>query len=200
MLIVQELAMAEQVKIRMTMQEFIERYEAQPFEFVRNEANPILTEIFGHVTVRHVIYDSLRLNEKASQSQSVEIFQRTAFVILDVEGMILRAYTPDVICFNKARLRQYEADNPKSDDKPFMLVPDLLIEVISPNDSYSKMTEKIETYLSDGVRLLWIVDPQRKTVTVYEGSTTSQTLHVADSVSGSSVLPGFKLSVKDIFG
>jgi Uma2 family endonuclease len=198
MLVSKELAMAEQVKIRMTMQEFIERYEEQPFEFVRNEANPILPETFGHVTVRHIIYDSLRLNEKASQS--VEFFQRTAFVILDVEGLILRAYTPDVICFNIARLRQYEADHPDSDDKPFLLVPDFVIEVISPNDSYSKMTAKIETYLSDGVRLLWIVDPQRKTVTVYEGSTTSQTLHLADTVSGSSVLPEFKLSVKDIFG
>jgi Uma2 family endonuclease len=97
-------------------------------------------------------------------------------------------------------LQKYRVDNADHRDKPLVLVPDLAVEVISPKDSYSKVNEKIETYLSDGVRLLWIVDPQRKTIAIYEGSDTPKTLREGDTLSGGHVLPEFTLSVNEVFG
>jgi Uma2 family endonuclease len=194
MLVSKELTMAEQVKIQMTMQEFIERYEEQPFEFFGGKIYPRLRETLSHFTTRQAIHDKL------NRFPSHEFFGGSVFVILNADETVQQAFVPDVSCFKKERFSQYEATYPDGDTRPLELVPDFIVEIVSPSDMYSPMIEKIETYIDYGVRLLWIVDPQRKTVTVYEGSTTSQTLHVEDTVSGSSVLPEFKLSVNDIFG
>ena len=191
-----DFVMTEKVTIRMTMQEFIERFEEQPFELINGKIHPIEPELFGHVLVRHNIYNHLLLHYR----QMVEVFARTVFVIADSDEIVLRAYVPDVMGFDRERLERYEIEIPDSDDKPLVLVPDLAVEVISPNDSYSKVSEKIETYLSDGVRLLWIVDPQRKTIAVYEGSDTPKTLREGNKLSGGSVLPEFTLSVNEVFG
>ena len=73
-----------------------------------------------------------------------------------------------------------------------------MVEVISPTDKYTDINSKVDTYLTDGVKLIWIVDPQRKTIAVYEGNDTSKTLRAEDMLSGRDVLPDFELSVKDI--
>jgi len=190
--------MAEQVKIRMMMQEFIERYEAQPFELINGEIREMSPIKFGHSQVAKRIYDALLFY--VNQTKRGVVYFETVFITEDKSDWVKGSLVPDVSYYEQSRIDQYLVETPDSDEKPLILVPDLAVEVVSPRDSYSDVSEKIETYIEYGVRLLWIVDPQRKTVTVYEGSTTSQTLHIADTISGSSVLPGFKLSVKNIFG
>jgi Uma2 family endonuclease len=189
--------MAEQVKIRLTIQEFIERYEEQPFEFINGEIREMFPVKFGHSQVAKRIYDALSIY--MNQTKRGVVYFETVFITEDKSDWVKSSLVPDVSYYEQSRIDQYMIDTPNFAEKPLILVPDLAVEVVSPRDSYSEVSEKIETYIDYGVRLLWIVDPQRKTVTVYEGSTTSQTLHLADTVSGSSVLPGFKMSVKDIF-
>ncbi|MGB7338711.1 MAG: Uma2 family endonuclease [Phototrophicaceae bacterium] len=106
---------------------------------------------------------------------------------------------PDVLYIQKDRLIQYETNLENSDEKPLILVPDLVIEVISPTDKYSDVSTKVDTYLADGVKLIWIVDPQRKTITVYEGNDTGKILRIEDRLTGGNVLPAFELDIKEIF-
>lgn len=77
--------------------------------------------------------------------------------------------------------------------------PDLAVEVISPWDKNYEVDEKVEDYLAAGTQLVWVVNPRRKRVTVYQPGIPEQILTVADTLDGQDVVPGFRCPVKDIF-
>lgn len=77
--------------------------------------------------------------------------------------------------------------------------PDLAVEVLSPNDRRNDVADKTKLWLDSGVRLLWIVDPDRATVTIHRPDGSVSTLGEADELDGADVLPGFRCAVKDIF-
>ena len=77
--------------------------------------------------------------------------------------------------------------------------PDLAVEVISPNDSYDEVVEKVELYQQAGVPLVWLVHPRRKSVVVYPLGQPPRTLFETDILDGGEVLPGFALPVAEIF-
>ncbi|HEY3787327.1 MAG TPA: Uma2 family endonuclease [Urbifossiella sp.] len=77
--------------------------------------------------------------------------------------------------------------------------PDLVVEVISPNDLAEELEEKREEWLAAGVKLVWIVSPTAKTIQVYRADGTSSLLRAADTLTAESVLPGFSCSVSELF-
>jgi Uma2 family endonuclease len=76
--------------------------------------------------------------------------------------------------------------------------PDLAVEVVSPGNDANEIHEKVLDYLKYGVRLVWVIYPESKTVFVHHPS-GSKILTVDDMLEGADVLPGFTLAVKDIF-
>ncbi|MDQ3712605.1 MAG: Uma2 family endonuclease [Acidobacteriota bacterium] len=78
--------------------------------------------------------------------------------------------------------------------------PDLAVEVISPSESYDDVQEKLEDYLSAGVKMVWVIRPKNKTVTAYRTLFDFKVLREDDELSGEDVLPDFKCSLSDIFG
>jgi Uma2 family endonuclease len=79
------------------------------------------------------------------------------------------------------------------------VVPDLAVEVVSPNDHYSRVQKKVRHYLAQGVRLIWVVDPEDRSVTVYRSGQQATILGETDTLSGEDVLPGFSCRVADLF-
>jgi Uma2 family endonuclease len=79
------------------------------------------------------------------------------------------------------------------------LIPDLAAEVISPNDLYEEVDQKIEEYLRAGVRLVWVISPRNHTVRVYRLNGSSHSLRENDELDGEDVLPGFRCRVRDLF-
>jgi len=79
------------------------------------------------------------------------------------------------------------------------LAPDLAVEVVSPSDSANEVQEKVNEYLAAGVQLIWIVYPIQRTVTIYAADRAARVLNEADTLDGGDVLPGFTLSIADIF-
>jgi Uma2 family endonuclease len=77
--------------------------------------------------------------------------------------------------------------------------PDLVVEVISPSDNMKKVEQKVQRWLSAGARIVWAVDPKTRTVKVYEGSDLVTVLGEADDLTGSTVVPGFRLPVAEVF-
>jgi Uma2 family endonuclease len=77
--------------------------------------------------------------------------------------------------------------------------PDLAIEVLSPSNSAVEIHEKVLDYLTSGTRLVWVVDPHTRTVTVYGSRHESHLLTLGDDLEGGEVLPGFRIALADLF-
>jgi Uma2 family endonuclease len=76
--------------------------------------------------------------------------------------------------------------------------PDLAIEVVSPNDHYSWIQKKVRHHLTHGVSLVWVVDPEDRSVTVYRTLQQATILYENDTLTGEDVLPGFSCRVADL--
>ena len=79
------------------------------------------------------------------------------------------------------------------------VVPDLVVEIISPNDRPVPVFDKAQMWLRHGVRLVWITDPEARTITALPQSGPTRTFTEADTLDGGDVLPGFTCPVQDIF-
>jgi Uma2 family endonuclease len=77
--------------------------------------------------------------------------------------------------------------------------PDLAVEVVSPNDRVYEIDEKVEDWLEAGTSLVWVVNPRRRTVTVYRPGENPLVLDKAATLDGLDVVPGFQCRVSDIF-
>lgn len=81
----------------------------------------------------------------------------------------------------------------------YPVVPDLVVEVASPDDRPAAVAAKIAHWLAAGVRLLWQVDPALETVEVHRPAREPVTLGAADTIDGGDVLPGFACRVAEFF-
>ena len=77
--------------------------------------------------------------------------------------------------------------------------PDLTIEVVSPNDLAYEVEQKVEEYLDAGIRMVWVVFPNTKTINIYQIDRSVQKLSVADTITAGDVIPGFSAPVRAIF-
>jgi Uma2 family endonuclease len=84
------------------------------------------------------------------------------------------------------------------DKYPDPTPPLLVVEVISPTDKASDIRDKREIYLKAMI-LYWEMYPQTQSVDVYAPDKPLQSLHLSDMLDGGDVLPGFRLSLKDLF-
>jgi Uma2 family endonuclease len=80
-----------------------------------------------------------------------------------------------------------------------MGAPDLAVEVTSPGDTVREVERKVTEWLKAGALAVWIVSPKLKTVTVYRSLTDINVLTEKDMLDGGEVVPGFQISVAEIF-
>ncbi|MEA2736226.1 MAG: hypothetical protein QOE14_2677, partial [Humisphaera sp.] len=72
-------------------------------------------------------------------------------------------------------------------------------EVISPSDSLEELEEKVGDYLDAGTRLVWVVNPRTRTITVHRSTREPQVLRENDALDGEDVIPGFRCQVAEAF-
>ncbi len=80
------------------------------------------------------------------------------------------------------------------------VVPDLVVETVSPDDTASAVLDKVQQWLGAGCRLVWVVEPETRTVTVCRPGGAARVLPEDESLDGEDVLPGFSLHVDALFG
>ena len=78
------------------------------------------------------------------------------------------------------------------------LASDLAVEVLSPGDRSRDVLDKVGEYLQAGVRLVWVIDPKRRTAAAYTSLTEVRRLGPEDSLDGEDVLPGFRCRLADV--
>jgi Uma2 family endonuclease len=114
--------------------------------------------------------------------------------ILEVERNLRRR--PDV-AFVSADRWPLDREIPTTGD--WDIVPDLAVEVISPNDIFQDVITKLREYFHYGVQLAWAVVPEAQQVYVYDSPTQVRTLTVCDTLTGSIILPDFHLPLGSLF-
>lgn len=77
--------------------------------------------------------------------------------------------------------------------------PDLAVEVLSPGDTYEEVDDKVEEWLAAGTSAVWVVNPKRRSVSVYRSMTEVTRLSEGDELDGGEVVPGFRCKVSEIF-
>jgi Uma2 family endonuclease len=106
-----------------------------------------------------------------------------------------RAFVPDVVFILRERLAPGRAGLAGT----FRAAPDLAVEILSPEQPVARFVAKVQFYLRHGVRLVWVVDPDAETVTVFAPDRDAVTLRGADVLDGADLLPGFQTTVAAIF-
>jgi len=124
--------------------------------------------------------------------------RRKGYVTSNDSGVLLErdpdtVRGPDVAVFEDAD--HFVDLHPKYGEIP----PILAVEVLSPSDRADRIMEKITDYLRNGVAILWVVDPERRTVTVYTPSNGPRVFEENQTLTGGDVLPGLKCKVADLF-
>jgi Uma2 family endonuclease len=112
-------------------------------------------------------------------------------VILERDPDTVRG--PDIALYEDAQT--FAELHPKYGEVP----PILAVEVLSPTDRADRITRKISDYLRSGVRLVWLIDPEARTVTVYPLDSASRLVEEGQELDGGDVLPGFRCQVSDFF-
>lgn len=82
---------------------------------------------------------------------------------------------------------------------PFPGAPDLAVEILSPSNTPAAIRGKVAEYLVAGTRIMWIVDPDSRTVTVYRSLLVPHVLAEAETLDGEDVVPGFRITVAELF-
>ena len=117
-------------------------------------------------------------------------------MIFDLRPQFTRERRPDVAFVSFER---WGRDRPLTRARSWTVIPDLAIEILSPTNSAEEVAEKLEEYFKVGVRRVWVVFPRQQWVYDYSSTTAVRVLVPGDDLDGGDVLPGFRLSVTDLF-
>jgi Uma2 family endonuclease len=103
---------------------------------------------------------------------------------------------PDVAFVAWSRLPSSAADLPAIAP----VVPNLVVEVLSESNTVREMAMKLKEYFAAGVELVWILDPDTRTLVVHTApAQPDRVLAIGDTIDGGTILPGFELKLADLF-
>ena len=168
----------------MTAEEFLEN-DVPGYEYAKGELIPMspATRRHGKTSISIIRH----LDRYVYENGLGELY--TAETIFQVGDRMMK---PDVAFVSTDRLDVDE-------DKTFPIPPDLAIEVISPTDVHYRIIRKVFDYLDAGTRLVWVLDPVAKTVTVYRSESDIEILTHEATLTGEDVVPGFACPVGQLF-
>jgi Uma2 family endonuclease len=79
------------------------------------------------------------------------------------------------------------------------LAPDLAVEILSASNTPGEMQRKLHDYFEAGVRLVWYIDPEKRSALAYTAPELSTVVRIGESLSGGAVLPGLELPLRELF-
>ena len=116
------------------------------------------------------------------------------------EGGFLVSRNPDTVLAPDAAFVSKERADALGRVRGYLpLAPDLVVEVISPNDLYTEVQEKVESWLRYGTRMVIVLNPRHRTVAVYLSSTEVRHLTIEHTLDGEDVVPGWRIPVRELF-
>jgi Uma2 family endonuclease len=169
----------------------LERLSAQGYhyELIKGELHEMAPPggTHGSTTSRlSVFVGSLVIDKDLGETFAAE----TGFLVGRDPDTVL---APDFAFVSKGRL-------PNPLPKSYVpVVPDIVLETRSPNDTKREVADKVEQWLALGVRLVWELNPQTRILTVHRANQMPRFLGENDTLDGEEVLPGFSVPIARLF-
>ncbi|MDQ3301723.1 MAG: Uma2 family endonuclease [Actinomycetota bacterium] len=162
------------------------------YELVRGELKKMPPAGDEHGYIAGEVFAELRNHVKAGNLGRTYAAE-TGFVISRNPDTVL---APDAAFVNRERVEEVGQTGGY-----FPGAPDLAVEVLSPNDTHTEVTEKALAWLDAGSRLVLVADPRRRAVTVYRSRSDIRilTAEAGDRIDGADVVPGWILPVAELF-
>jgi len=172
---------------RPTLEEFLQWPDQKPYlELIHGEVRAKAMPDFPHGEVQAELASSLCIWSKKHPGRTMTE-QRC---ILEADGAYHTAL-PDVAWWPMAQLPSPEAG-------PIRVAPRLAVEVLSPNDRYGEVQDKVLLYLKAGVHVVWVIDPLVRNVTVYRPGRPPELIATPAPLQDVE-LPGLIISLVDVF-
>jgi Uma2 family endonuclease len=173
----------------MTGEELFHRPDLNPCELVNGRVVPTMPTGDEHADVEAELGMRLRAYGKETQ--------RGRAVGGEV-GIYIRR-NPDTVRAADLVFISRERDLRPRAKGYFEIAPELVVEILSPDDRMSRMREKLRDYFSAGVQVVWVVDPALRRVLVHRSLTDMTVLDDRQILTEEELLPGFGVAVSDLF-
>lgn len=174
----------------LTGDELLRMPQLDPCELVDGRIRPMTPTNAEHGRIELNVAAALRAFVRSQNLGAVMVGEVGIFTSRD----------PDTVRAADVLFLSHAGGARRSRDRGYLdVAPELVVEVLSPDDRPAEVQQKITEYLAIGVRLVWIVDPAALTVQVYHGARPVSVLTERDRIDGGDVLPGFSLPVSVVF-
>lgn len=167
-----------------TLEEFM-THDYESYEYVKGELISMSIPTIEHGVISSNIVTLLNIHVRQHQLGRVCTAETTFKV-----GPSGRK--PDVAFVSQARI-------PENIRQASPVPPDLAIEVVSPTDVVYDVQEKAFEYLDAGTKMVWVIEPVSKTVTVYRSRNDIKILTSNQTLTGEEIVENFSCSVAEIF-
>jgi Uma2 family endonuclease len=173
----------------MTGEELLRRPDLNPCELVDGRTVPTMPTGDEHADVEAELLTRLRVYGKETQCGRA---------VGGEVGIYIRR-NPDTVRAADVVFISKERDLRPRAKGYFEVAPELVVEVLSPEDRMSRVREKLRDYFSAGVRVAWVVDPTLRRVLVHRSLTDLTVLDDRQVLTDEELLPGFSVPVSDLF-
>lgn len=154
--------------------------------------------IDGELKEKHVGFLSLFIAARIIQQLNTQLYPQHGVaageVMIYCFARRRHGRKPDVVYVRRERLPGGVIPQGDID-----FVPDLVVEVLSPANSGIELEEKLDAYQQAGIPLVWIVNPDRRTIRIYRNDGTTRLYRTEDLIEDDALLPGFRLLAGDVF-
>lgn len=174
---------------RITLEEFLRLPEAEPpYEFWHGEVTQKVSPLGPHIAVQAGLLELIV--RMAGPGRPFRGFPEARLIFGGVTTV------PDLVVYRRERIpRDARGDVAEY----FRTPPDVVVEIVSPGQSRTKLLARCRWYVSNGIRLALFAGPRRRTVRLFRPGAESGDLRGTDQLDLTDVLPGFVLSVDDFF-
>jgi Uma2 family endonuclease len=185
-------------QVGMSLDDFMRRYDEEAFELIEGECIPVSPQAIRSVRIAGKLY---RILAPFVESNGLgEAFIEAPFVMKASKKWVKGSRVPDVMFIGADRLKALAENDPDWETSPLPLVPDLVIEVMSPTDRLAAVNRKVKRYLNDGVRCVWVIDAEHRAIHVHTSDSTQATILTEDDkLTGADILTGFELDIAKLF-